>query len=312
MPNHKLNLSMFSFHIKRKRSQDSETILIDEFLDNSYPESGNPFNAFAASFVTSLSTLYKTSDNTLGAVINWHEIDASNRLLDITIDGGTTGIKQLLIYSNPREGSKMINTEDTVTLPFFVRFWMPSTRTGYIFLQSYTDSTIRRLILSVLKDVLTRTNYCLVQQRINKTTTRSRMQQFLDRSVPIAISIINKPSEYDPIRLSSSSATLTIKGDLPSADQLTPSNIKNFASETHGINLSEDGNYQYKITYQITNERGDKEERTIALEADLGDIKVIPNIIIPEECINEDNHPIKEELQRICNEEIEQICSEDL
>ena len=58
------------------------------------------------------------------------------------------------------------------------------------------------------------------------------------------------------------------------------------------------------------NERGDKEERTIPLETDLGDVKLIPNIVVPQECIDNDNYPIFDKIQKFCDDEIEQIMRE--
>lgn len=78
----------------------------------------------------------------------------------------------------------------------------------------------------------------------------------------------------------------------------------------HGIELQEDNCYHYRITYKVENERGDKEERTIPLEYDLRDNKLIPNIVVPSDCMNESNHPVWEKMKQLCDDEITQICQE--
>lgn len=87
--------------------------------------------------------------------------------------------------------------------------------------------------------------------------------------------------------------------------------IQDFARNHHGICLDETNNvYRYTITYKTQNERGDFEERTVPLEVDLGDIKLIPNIVIPPTCINEDNYPDFEMMRKFCDAEIRQILEE--
>ncbi len=87
--------------------------------------------------------------------------------------------------------------------------------------------------------------------------------------------------------------------------------IQDFARSRHGIYLDEANNaYRYNITYRTQNERGEPEERTVPLEVDLGDMKLIPNIVIPNTCIDEDNYPHFEKMRRFCDEEIEQILEE--
>ena len=312
MPNHKLNLSLFSFEIKRIRSSNSNQLEMDEFLSLAYPGTDS-FRTFSERILGTLSTPYTNRNGTLGAIqAGWHNIDVSRRILDITLDGGITGITQSLIGSGSEPSRQTIDTRDIVALRYFVRIWMPSlTSSGYIFLQSYTSYTIKPLIQDVLLSELRQTGHTLIGDRINRTTTQRRIEEFFARGVPISLSIINRPSEYDTSVPSTTSAIITLKGgNLPMPANLTEDSIKDLARERFGITLSqEDYSYQYKVKYQITNDRGEKEQKECFLEAQDG-AQLIPNIIIPEDCINSNNYPIINKMQRLCDDEINQIDSE--
>ncbi|WP_297176275.1 hypothetical protein [uncultured Porphyromonas sp.] len=312
MLNHKLNLSIFSFKIKRRQSSNGDELQIDDFLSSTYP-GPDPFSTFSERILATLSTPYTNRNGTLGAIqAGWHNIDVSRRILDITLDGGITGIKQSLIGSGSKPSRQTIDTRDIVALRYFVRIWMPSlTSSGYIFLQSYTSYTIKPLIQDVLLSVLRQKGHTLIGDRINRTTTKQRMEEFFAKGVPIALSIINKPSEYDISVPSPTSAIITLKGgNLPTTANLTEDSIKDLARERFGITLSEeDYSYQYKVKYQITNDRGEKEQKECLLEAQDG-AQLIPNIIIPEDYIDSDNYPITSRMQQLCDDEINQINSE--
>ena len=305
---HKLNLGMYSFRIKISHQSDTEVMTIGEFLENAYSGEEQPFVCFADDFLNHLRSLYKTKDRDLGGILLDSKLDAANRKLDIFIDGGITGIKQSLISST--EERQEITPDDTVGLRFFIRFWMEQSNSGYIFIQSYSVLSIRKLIQEILYKTLKDRGFSIVQKHIQKTTTRKRMKEFLEDSVPIAITLINKTSDFDPTRTKTSSARLELRGNLPSITDMTKDGIQQYARCRHGIILEEQNIYRYKVTYRTQDERGDMEERTIPLETDLGDIKLIPNIVVPQECIDKDNYPIFEEMQIFCDNEIKQILRE--
>lgn len=306
---HKLNLGMYCFRIKPLGGSDTDVLSIDEFLQEAYHDVGNKFIYFCDDILNTLKRVYKTKDKDLGAVKDQERIDPKRRILDLMLDGGITGIKQSLI-SPELEERTTIPAEDTVALPFFVRFWMQESNVGYIFIQSYTTLSIRKLISEVLQEVLRNKEFSFVGHTIKKTTTRLRMQRFLDSSTPIAITIVNKTSEYNPTDTHVSTARIQLKGDLPSIDTIDKQTIRRYTKNKHGIELKEADIYHYKITYQSENERGEKEERTVPLEYDLSDSKLIPNIVVPSECIDEDNYPIWDKMEELCDHEITQILKE--
>lgn len=305
---HKLNLSMYCFRIKHLRDSDTEVLSIDEFLQEAYPAE-NKFRLFCEDIINKLKQIYKTKDEDLGAIKAREEIVQNRRILDLMLDGGVTGIKQSLISPNVEERTP-IPPEDTVALSFFVRFWMQQSNAGYIFIQSYSVLSIRKLVSEVLQNMLKDKGFSLVGHTLEKTTTRLRMQKFLDNSIPISISIINKTSEYDLAKTHVSTARIYLKGDLPSIGEISKQSIQSYAKDKHGIELKEDNVYQYNITYQSENERGDKEERTVPLEYDLSNSKLIPNIVVPSDCIDMDNYPIWGKMKELCDHEIDQICQE--
>ena len=306
---HKLNLEMYAFQIKRVHTKDSEKVSIGEFFSNAYPGQMHPFKAFADDFLSRLKGLYKTKDNDLGGILIKSELDYQQRTLDCLIDGGITGIRQSLI-SSPEE-RKEITPDDTVGLHFFIRIWMCQSDTAYVFIQSYSLLTIRKLVEEVLYTLLASKGHAIINRHMQKTTTRKRMEAFLESSIPIAVSVISKPSEFDPAQTQTTSAKLVLKGKLSMDDIADTKSIQDFARNHHGISLDETNNvYRYTITYKTQNERGDFEERTVPLEVDLGDIKLIPNIVIPPICINEDNYPDFEKMRKFCDAEIRQILEE--
>ena len=306
---HKLNLVMYAFQIKRIRTKDSEKVSIGEFFSNAYPGQKNPFELFAGEFVDKLKGLYKTKDNDLGGVLINSALDCEQRTLDCLIDGGITGIRQSLI-SSPKD-RKEITPNDTVGLHFFIRIWMCQSDTIYVFIQSYSLLTIRKLVEEILYKLLASKDHTIINRHMQKTTTQKRMDAFLKSSIPIAVSIISKPSEFDPVQTQTSSAKLVLRGELSMDDIADKDSIQDFARSRHGIYLDEANNaYRYNITYRTQNERGEPEERTVPLEVDLGDMKLIPNIVIPNTCIDEDNYPHFENMRRFCDEEIEQILEE--
>ena len=305
---HKLNLGMYSFRIKETHQSDTESLSVGEFFEKAYPDQEQPFVSFGDDFLNHLKSLYKTEDKDLGGILLQSKFDIVNRKLDFLIDGGITGIKQSLISST--EECQEITPEDTVGLRFFIRIWMEQSNSGYIFIQSYSVLSIRKLIQEILYKTLKDKGFSIVQKHIQKTTTRKRMEEFLKDSVPIAVSIINKTSDFDPAKTKTSSARIELRGNLPLASNITKDDIKLHARTKHGIILENKNIYRYNVTYQTLNERGDKEERTIPLETDLGDVKLIPNIVVPQECIDNDNYPIFDKIQKFCDDEIEQIMRE--
>lgn len=304
---HKLNLGMYSFRIKEKNKADTETCSIDDFLKDAYPNEADKFLAFSNHIIKPLGSLYKTTENDLGALLIDHNLDSKRRIIDIMIEGGITGIKQSLI-SSPKT-KQPISPDETVGLRFFIRFWMQQSNAGYVFIQSYSNLSIRKLIQEVLANALKKTGFTIVRRNIEKTTTKKRMNEFLANSKPIAVSIINKTSDYDPANTKVDTARITLRGDF-STKELNRKDIKNLAKSRHGIELSDSEKYSYQVTYRTKNDRGDNEDRSVTLETDLKDVNLIPNIVVPQECIDDDNYPILKKMKGLCDAEIQQILQE--
>jgi hypothetical protein len=93
------------------------------------------------------------ANSTLGGKLNSQLINEQERTLDLVIDGGLTGIKQMLIDENGDK--KNLDKSDIIVLKFFARFWLPaSSSTGYVFVQKYGGLGIKPLFDSLLKDLL--------------------------------------------------------------------------------------------------------------------------------------------------------------
>lgn len=96
---HNLFLAMYTFKIKKRNTSNLDLIENNDFLSNAYPEKEN---AFSDGFVKDIidfidKKTFKNEQNTHGAILDDMKISIHQRILDILIDGGTTGIKQFII-----------------------------------------------------------------------------------------------------------------------------------------------------------------------------------------------------------------------
>lgn len=103
---HNLFLGMYTFSIKKICSSNSKTIEINKFLSLSYPtltasKFSNGFVKDVVSFIDQKA--YKNDKNTHGGILAEKSHSDSGRTLDLLIDGGINGIKNLLSMRLARE-----------------------------------------------------------------------------------------------------------------------------------------------------------------------------------------------------------------
>lgn len=309
---HNLFLGMYTFSIKKKNVRKKAVLDNNEFLEFAYPKvKGNKFEkGFAQDIITLLDTkAYKNIENTHGAILEDYKIDHANRTLDIMIDGGLTGIKQFIIEE---DGDKSeLSHKDIIGPKFYARFWLPaSTSTGYVFVQKYGGMSIKPIFDSILKDLLGTYDLSISLGKIKATTTKKRLKEFLQRSALKNITIVSTESNNSTGAAEASTVEIRLNNYRilkKTKDSTSIENIK-AALSNHGFTIA-DRKYDLKGTYEYRH-NGVKEERTIMLDATEETINVIPNIILPASCIDDDNYPIFKKLIELCDAEIIQVNSE--
>ncbi|WP_321289386.1 hypothetical protein [uncultured Sunxiuqinia sp.] len=306
---HNLFLGMYTFGIKKLNTPDSKRIEINDFLSNAYPDDDNKFTK---GFVQNLIYLidektYKNERNTHGAILEEKSINSSRRILDILIDGGTTGIKQFIIDES---GKKRILSDSEIVGPkFYARIWMPAnTKTGYLFIQKYGSFSIKPIFDDIIKDVLKSKGYNIINNSIKATTTKARQKEFLKRSTIRDIVIVSNRSSHETGAADAASAEIRLKNIITQKNKVVGKTDMEAALKNHGFSIGR-RDYDIKATYQ--NKIDDfKEERTIMLDSSEETINVIPNILIPQSCIDADNYPIFSKMQDFVDKEMIQVKKE--
>lgn len=302
-PRHRLFLSMHSFQIKKINTPDLEIVDPNTFLSNCYHSIEGKFeNGFVQDLIKLFDLkLFKNSSDTLGGILEESDLNNSERIFDIMINGGAKGLKQYLI---DEDGSKEeISDKDIVGLKFFARIWLPShSNAGYLFVQRYSNISIKPLFDELLKSTFRKHKYGLVGNRTIRTTTKKRQKEFLNRSEVSEIIITTYGSPHNTGGPDITSAVISLK-NLKEKKRVGPERVSRILEE-RGINI--DGEYNHKVKYKSEKD-GYKEEKTI----DEDNIyMLIPNTVIPLNCIDDNNHPKFKAMQEFVSSEIEQIKKE--
>jgi hypothetical protein len=310
---HSLFLGMYTFSIKKKRVKNAEAVMNNDFLNAAYY--GIKENKFEKGIVQDIIDLlelkaYKNEKKTHGAILDDYKINATKRVFDIMIDGGITGIRQFIIKDG---GDKeVLSSKDIVGPKFFARFWFPSgSDTGYIFIQKYGGMSIKPIFDSLLKDLFGKHEYSLVGSKVSATTTKKRLELFLKKSALKEIAIVSKASSSStaPPKVS------TVEVRLKSINAIKNTKNRKDLDKDISASLKEHGfilegkNYEVKGVYEYESD-GVKEERTAVLDASDETFNVIPNIVIPSDCIDSNNYPIFEKLRTFVDAEIVQVKKE--
>jgi len=239
-------------------------------------------------------------------------IKSKERILDILIDGGITGIKQYIIKE---KGVKdVLSDKDIVGPKFYARIWLPaSTKTGYIFIQKYGGMSIKPIFDSLMKELLDKYELSLFKQKLSPTTTKVRLKRFLKHAALKDITIVSRSSQHSTGEAEASTVEVRLKNFKllkETKDQLKIelNDIKK-ALGKHGFKI---GNKQYDIKGTLEYDHGNntKEERTTSLDNTDETINIVPNILISEDCIDKDNYPIFEKMKKLVDEEMKQIRKE--
>lgn len=306
---HNLFLAMYAFKIKKVNTSNLDYIENNEFLRDAYMDENNKF---AEGFVQDIISLldkkaYKNKQETHGAILDDKSYNASNRTLDIMINGGITGIKQFLIDESGNQVE--LSKKEIVGLKFFARFWLPAnTSTGYIFIQRYGSLGIKPIFDDIMTSVLSNHGYRLVNSRLYPTTTKERQKKFLKYSTIRDIMIVSQMSSHETGMADAQSAT--IKLNRFSLHKNKPLNKKSVedALKNHGFSIA-NRDYEIKATYILEGDEY-REEKTVVLDSSEETINVVPNILIPQSCIDSDNYPIFNKMQAFVDNEIQQIIKE--
>lgn len=306
---HNLYLGMYTFSIKRKNTRNAQKIDNNDFLEKAYPEIED--NKFEKGFVQDVVSLleektYKNAKNTHGAILDDKKLNSGNRTLDILIDGGITGIKQFLI---DEEGKKQeLSDEDIVGLKFYARFWLPAgSKTAYIFIQKYGTMSIKPIFDSIIMELLNKHDFTIFDSKLKATSTKARLKKFLTNAVLKNVTIVSNTS----LNSTGSPEASVVEIKLKNFRSFKKVNEKlDLESIRHALNKHEliigERKYEIKGTYEYSN-NGVTEERTAKLDSTDETINIVPNIVVPPNCIDSDNYPIFDEMIKLTNSEIEQV-----
>jgi hypothetical protein len=306
---HNLYLGMYTYSVKKKRSRIGSTLDNNEFLELAYPSlTGNKFEKGFVQDIVSLldDKAYKNAQNTHGAILDDKNLNSANRTLDILIDGGLTGIKQFII---DEDGSKSeLSDEDIVGLKFYARFWLPAgTKTAYVFIQKYGSMSIKPIFDSILSDLLGKYDLSIAHSRLKATTTKERLKKFLKNADLKNITIVSTSSINSTGAAEASTVEVKLKNFKPFRKTKNIADLGNIrqALSSHGFTIG-DKRYDIKGTYEYAHD-GIIEERTTRLDATEETINIVPNIVVPPNCIDKDNYPIFSEMNKLVDAEMEQV-----
>jgi len=311
--NHKLYLGMFSFQIKKRNTSNLAYITNNEFLSQAYPDLDNKFTEGFAQDIISLfdAKTFKNKQNTHGGTLDNKAIASKQRYFDVLIDGGLTGIEQFLVDG---EGNKeKIGRDKIVGLKFFARFWLPAgSYTGYVFLQRYGGLNIRPLFEEIIKETLMKHGFSIAGagNTMRPTTTKKRLENFLKRSTIRDITVYSRNSRHETGAGDAQSVTVKLRNvKVNSKDGKIDKKVVSDAMKNHGFTLD---NRHYEMSATYVNKQGDKneEEKTTKLDNSGETYNIIPNILLPDKCIDADGYPIFEEMKEFVDIEIEQLNKE--
>ncbi len=304
---HNLFLGIYSFQIKKANTSNLNVIENNDFLSKAYPTQNIKFSeGFVQDIISVLDKkAYKNEQKTLGAILYAQSFSATERTLDILINGGITGIKQFLIDESGNQ--QVLSEKEIVGLRFFARIWLPAnTKTGYLFLQRYGSLTIKPIFDSILGNILKNHDYSLVGKKLIATTTKKRQEEFFKYSTIKDISIVSKKSSHETGAADATSATIKLSNVSIKTSKEVGKEELNAALKNHGFSIGE-RSYEIKATYEQQVNENYKEERTVVLDGSEETINVVPNILIPSDCYDADNYPIFEKMQKLVDDEMKQI-----
>ncbi|WP_299123341.1 hypothetical protein [uncultured Tenacibaculum sp.] len=309
MASHNLFLGMYSLGIKKKFGKNSDLISTNDFLSNAYNDVEKKFEeGFVQDIIKQLDTekSFKNSKNTHGGILEKFDFNNSERTLDLLINGGLTGVKQYII--NEEKEKKIVSDKDIVGLVFFARIWFPSnSNSAFIFIQKHGSLSIKPLYDELLKKVLNPHDFGILGRKLQATTTKRRQKEFLKNSNVLDITIVSKKSVFDTASISAKTATIKFSSIKNSSQKVDKNDIKTLLLR-HGVSFDDKGSV-IKVTYGRSFESY-KEKKTVEIDDTEETINIIPNIKVPNECINADNSPNFKKMQGFVDAEMTQIIKE--
>lgn len=309
---HNLFLGMYTFTVKKARTSNKQVLDNNQYLSNAYSEIDESKSKFTEGFVKDIIALidnkaYKNDKNTHGAILEDKAINSKQRTLDLLINGGITGIKQFVISEDGKK--RVLSNKEIVGLKFFARVWLPAnTETGYIFIQRYGSLSIKPIFDSILKEVYSTNGHTLISGRALPTTTQKRLKEFLKKSSIRDVTILSKTKTNQTGQPNSTSASIRLRNIKTIKKGTIQQDDIDAALKEHGFKIG-NRKYEMKATYENT-DGSVKEEKTAVLDSSEETINIIPNIIIPQWCIDNDNYPIFKKIQELVDNEMAQIKKE--
>lgn len=310
LSNHKLYLGMYSFQIKKSRSAIDELVSINDFLSEAYADAKNKFaDGFAQEIINLFDEkAFKNKQKTHGGTLDEKSTASENRYFDLLIDGGITGIEQFLVDEKGKK--EKISKDKIVGLKFYARFWMPAGgKTGYIFIQKYSGLSLKPLFDEIIKTTLKKHGFSIAAtgNNIRAITTKKRLKNFLKVSALRDVTVISKNSSHDTGAGDAQTVTVKLRNiKINNKEKKIDKKVVEDALKNHGFQIG-DRNYEMTATYETKYDGKKEEEKTTKLDVSENSINIIPNILLPNRCIDSNGYPDFKETKLFVDNEIKQI-----
>ncbi|NQX81209.1 MAG: hypothetical protein HRT66_04330 [Flavobacteriaceae bacterium] len=185
-------------------------------------------------------------------------------------------------------------------------------KTGYMFIQRYAGSNLKPLFDDLINITLEKYGYKIAGARasLKPITTKHRLEKFLEISSLRDITIISKSSNHDTGSGDAKSVTIKLRNiTVNSSDRKISKKVVSDAMKNHGFTLGEK-QYEMTATYETKVDGKKEEEKTTKLDETEDTINIIPNILLPLNCIDGDGYPIFIKMKEYVTDEITQIREE--
>lgn len=153
-----LKLEIFRITIKERYSKDDKILSFSKLFDKlETDDKENKFHQFLQDFIKFFDDKFQINkQKTKGISHNSdmkHSIRSTKNIIDFEFVGGNTGSEQgVYAIENSKIQVDTINGDKIVSMPFYVKLWLPSDYTaGILMIQSYTDYTISRFAKAIFQ-----------------------------------------------------------------------------------------------------------------------------------------------------------------
>ena len=189
-----LKLEIFRITIKERHSRDDKILSFSKLFDKlETDDKENKFHQFLQDFIKFFDDKFQINkQKTKGISHNSdmkHSIRSTKNIIDFEFVGGNTGSEQgVYAIENSKIQVDTINGDKIVSMPFYVKLWLPNDYTaGILMIQSYTDYTISRFAKAILQKFFAKYGVTL---NIYTFIPKKNKDEFLSKSQVYELQVI--------------------------------------------------------------------------------------------------------------------------